>query len=398
MNVRLQPLAALAMAMFLSDLRAGPDDKEIGRLITQLGSSDFRTREAAQKRLEEIGERALDGLFAATTRGDLESRRRAELLAIAIERKVAGPTLRVSSATPQNPAAVPISFSVSQDGKRIVTTAADGMLREWDFASGKCMRAMEVGARQNQMVSLAREDKLLLLDNDDNKAIRMLDAASFKEVRQLGTGGPGKIVYAPGALAITATFAGQAHVWDLDTGERIGDFPVRYGVLSLAYSPRAHLVATGHQYVYGRVVRLWNPKTGHEVHSVLGTSGNHGFSIGFSADGKQLLWTDGNGALRLCDTMTKKDVIHIANADANCAAFSPDSKWIISGRLNHDYSVRVWDAATGKELRKHPGHAAPVTSIAFYPDGRRAVSASLDGTVRHWPARVGLKGASSKNP
>jgi len=46
--------------------------------------------------------------------------------------------------------------------------------------------------------------------------------------------------------------------------------------------------------------------------------------------------------------------------------------------------VRVWDAETGKELRKYEGHTAVVTSVTFFPDGKRIASASDDETVKFW--------------
>jgi WD40 repeat protein len=48
--------------------------------------------------------------------------------------------------------------------------------------------------------------------------------------------------------------------------------------------------------------------------------------------------------------------------------------------------VRVWDATTGKELRTYEGHPGHVSGVAFFPDGKRIVSASADGTARIWRA------------
>jgi WD40 repeat protein/tRNA A-37 threonylcarbamoyl transferase component Bud32 len=82
-------------------------------------------------------------------------------------------------------------------------------------------------------------------------------------------------------------------------------------------------------------------------------------------------------------------------------AFSPDGKRILSGHgqwqdgkpalagFAMDTSVKLWDASSGEELLRLPGHAAGSTAVAFTPDGRRAVTAGGDGFVRTWDLATG---------
>jgi hypothetical protein len=78
-------------------------------------------------------------------------------------------------------------------------------------------------------------------------------------------------------------------------------------------------------------------------------------------------------------------------------AFSPDGRRLASASL--DTTVKVWDAATGKEIRTLKGHTGFVYSVAFSPDGKRLASAGRDGTLKVRDAATGqetltLKGHS----
>src|SRR5262249_21992276 len=52
----------------------------------------------------------------------------------------------------------------------------------------------------------------------------------------------------------------------------------------------------------------------------------------------------------------------------NGAVFSPDGKTISTAC--QDRTVRLWDAATGRELHRLEGHRHIVTAVAFSPDGK----------------------------
>jgi WD40 repeat protein len=70
----------------------------------------------------------------------------------------------------------------------------------------------------------------------------------------------------------------------------------------------------------------------------------------------------------------------------NGVAFRPDGRWIASA--SDDRTVRVWDAANGRELANLGEHPSPVSAVAFSSDGGRLASGARDGTVRIWDGAV----------
>ena len=75
------------------------------------------------------------------------------------------------------------------------------------------------------------------------------------------------------------------------------------------------------------------------------------------------------------------------NSPIASLAISADGRRLVSG--SHDYTVRLWDVESGKELRRFVGHTALVSSVALSPDGRRVVSGSGDQTARLWDVESG---------
>ena len=83
-------------------------------------------------------------------------------------------------------------------------------------------------------------------------------------------------------------------------------------------------------------------------------------------------------------------------------AIAPDGKTALSG--SYDHTLRLWDLASGREIRKIEGYSDPFWSVAFAPDGKTALSGSAwADTLRLWDLATGreirkFKGHSDSVP
>jgi WD40 repeat protein len=73
--------------------------------------------------------------------------------------------------------------------------------------------------------------------------------------------------------------------------------------------------------------------------------------------------------------------------DVGALAFSPDGALLATGAQD-DPQIRIWDAATGREVQTLSGHTDWIRSLAFSPDGALLASGAADRTLRLWDTRT----------
>jgi len=294
----------------------------------------------------------------------------------------------------------------SPDGKTLsVLARTPGELRQvtayvWDIASAKLLRKWNLIYQANAYC--LSPDGATALAGGHYGDVRLFDLAKGKEIRRLSSPSwpLNAAAFSPDGKTIAAAGSNGAILfWDAWSGLPEAAFVGHQaGIESLALSPDGKFLAS---VAAEDGIMLWDLATARplpDFHSPNGYFSN----VAISPDGQWLAaGIQFRRDVRLLRTLTGEEVRRFtgcANGE-NVLAFSPDGKILAAGSTDNndrqrDKSIRLWEAATGKLLRRivFPLPARPtggIFSLAFSPDGRLLASGCAGGDVHIWNAANG---------
>src|SRR5438105_3002589 len=112
------------------------------------------------------------------------------------------------------------------------------------------------------------------------------------------------------------------------------------------------------------------------------------YTVSFSPDGRYVLTGSFDKSLKLWQAATGKEIKTFGGQAGHqnlvlAASFSPDGRLIASG--SSDNTAKIWDTPFSIPFREY-AHAAEVNALALSPDGSKLAAAGKDGTVKLFTA------------
>lgn len=316
----------------------------------------------------------------------------------------------------------------------------------WDLSAGQEVRRLEFKVAEDLWLdgaSFSPDGRSALVNDGDAASLK--DLATGQETRSFkGT----NAVFLPDGRFITTSDKAYLYLWSVATGKEVRRFKVYPSGSEPDADPSGeHFIAFSSDGGYGIAAgktnptpytpaRLWNLKTGQMLRALgvdgeddgwaqetavfapdnrsvlIGTGlfadgggpgtaclysvpsgteircfnqpGHRVNSMEFSADGRLVLVANSGGTANLWNTQTGSQLRRFIGTQAR---FSPDNRFVLTRNKN---IALLWDAATGKELHRFE-HPSEVGSIDFIRNGRIALTASGDSSLRLWDTATGLE-------
>lgn len=319
---------------------------------------------------------------------------------------------------------------LSRNGRMVLTGSEDETARLWDVSSGHMVRSFVGFAIHGpHLLAFGSSGQVVI---GDRHTVKVFKAATGREIRSLSVRESGQAVVSPDARVLATAggnLATTIQLWDLTTGRELTQDPAGAAAIPLAFSSDGSRLLAQRRVagVYGDVT-IWDVVSGKKVKTIdqsaevraaalssdgrmialqsadraivvkdaetgrllsqlpLALSAQTGRTTGFefSRDNRFLATADSENLVRLWDLQSGQAV---KTFRGTAVGFGDDAKTLAVGVMEGVPLLRSLDS--GAETKFSSGGTIGIVDVVVTADGKKALVAVEDGTVKVWDLTTG---------
>ncbi|HKS39137.1 MAG TPA: caspase family protein, partial [Blastocatellia bacterium] len=291
------------------------------------------------------------------------------------------------------------------DGRYMLSGSFDNTIKVWNISSGAEVGSLTVSQRGTSDMAFSSDGKYALVATRDgtlelwsiyNKIKLRTFAEKVSYIASLTFSPDGRYALSGGGGKGDRDFT--VKLWAVPDGTLMRTFSGhRETVSSVAFSPDSRYALSGSS---DRTCMLWDIATGQRMR----TFTNHlsGItSVAISPNGRYALSAsleplrndpsrkNTASMIRMWEVATGTEIRSFAGASmlVHCLVFSPNGRYFLSS--GDEGALKLWDVGSGAEIRSFSGYAKGIRAVAFSQDGRYILTGSVDNTLKLWDAAAG---------
>ena len=282
-------------------------------------------------------------------------------------------------------------------GTRLFSSSLDKSVRVWSPESGELVGRLDAPSAVNavELVAAADGNTDPLVAISDDKLVRVYNVPALPAaIPNIPSGPTATATTTDHSLIAVVGAEGLVRILD-PAGAISKEWKVPGApITSLVFHPLATppgenttnsipVIATAGA---DGVIRLWNYATAEPVDSFHGSAVAIE-SLAFRTDGQQLISGAADGAISVWNTesVAREMIEGKVEQPGSVVALSADGRQLATAGVSSGRAaIIVFDLQSKKVTHTLLGHAGPIRSLAFSPDGLRIVSGSADGSARIW--------------
>jgi WD40 repeat protein len=267
-------------------------------------------------------------------------------------------------------------------GRRVAAASLGGTVKIWDIQATPEARTLTTNCYDTPFAAFSPDSRHIAVAND----------STVHEERLKNEGGA--LIRNVSRRALTVRDVGtgaNVHTWD------VGDSPF---IRRLSYSPNGRQLLTLSS---GKPlpkepdceVTLWDVQAGKALWTLRRPPQSGLKCAGFSPDGQRIAFGGIVRGVEVCDATTGAQLMTI-NTQIEDLAFSPDGRKLVTASLwevGPTGGPTVWDAQTGKELATLHAQSMKfpyaINRLAFSPDGKSLAAATSMNAIVIWDMVTG---------